>query len=143
PHILHRSLQQADILKINDEELEVTAKLLQLRQGHNPDHAYQLMQRYPLQQLIVTCGKNGAWLLNQDGTECHADQTIQNSSIVDTVGAGDGFSAAFILGLLSKWPAPLSLARANQFATSICTIRGAIPPDLEFYLPFLKEWGVT
>jgi len=140
---LHRSLQQANILKINDEELGVTAKLLHLGPGSDFDHAFSLMQRYPLQQVIVTCGKAGAWLLNQDGTECHVSSTNHDVKITDTVGAGDGFSAAFILGLLARWPVPLSLSRANDFASSICTIRGAIPQDDEFYRPFLEKWGIA
>ncbi|MDE3021803.1 MAG: carbohydrate kinase [Pseudomonadota bacterium] len=140
---LHRALHQADILKINDEELTVTAKLLHMDSEGIIDRAFQLMQRYPLQQIIVTCGQEGAWLLNQDGTECHVDPVHLHNPLMDTIGAGDGFSAVFILGLLNHWPVPLSLSRANDFAAELCCIRGAIPQDDKFYQPFRKKWGLV
>ena len=61
-------------------------------------------------------------------------------SIIDTVGAGDGFSAVFILGRLQRWPAALTLQRAHAFAAAVCTMRGAVPDDNDFYAPFLAEW---
>jgi fructokinase len=60
--------------------------------------------------------------------------------ILDTVGAGDAFSAVFIVGLLREWEISLTLRRAHRFAAAICQIRGAIPEDKEFYKPFLNEW---
>jgi fructokinase len=62
--------------------------------------------------------------------------------ILDTVGAGDAFSAVFMLGLLNGWAMPVTLQRAHHFAGAICGIRGAIPEHNDFYKPFIDEWFV-
>jgi fructokinase len=64
-------------------------------------------------------------------------------NILDTVGAGDAFSAVFIMGLLHEWKMPITLRRANRFAGAVCQIRGAIPEDAGFYKPFLDEWLIA
>jgi len=88
--------------------------------------------------LIVTLGKNGSLGINKNK---ELNRTpVFSSKVVDTVGAGDGFSAVFILGKLQGWPAEQTLARAHEFAAAICTLRGAIPVQANFYVPFLKAW---
>jgi hypothetical protein len=57
--------------------------------------------------------------------------------IVDTVGAGDAFSAVFLFGQMQGWPLALTLARANAFAGAICGISGAVPADISFYTPWM------
>jgi fructokinase len=61
-------------------------------------------------------------------------------NIRDTVGAGDAFSAIFILGELRGWSLDLTLQRAHRFAGAICQIRGAIPDQDDFYRLFMEEW---
>ena len=62
--------------------------------------------------------------------------------MMDTVGAGDGFAAVCILGTLRNWSAAYTLAQANRFAAALCSIRGAIPDDAEFYRPFQQDWKI-
>jgi fructokinase len=62
--------------------------------------------------------------------------------VVDTVGAGDAFAAVFIAGLLSGWPAQLTLARAQRFAAAIVGRRGATVSDRGFYREFLQDWDL-
>ena len=137
---LKRSLLRADLLKINDEELTVIARLMRLPGDSAAAQARALIAQFSLQQLLVTCGADGAWHLDADGIETRTDRGMLTGGIVDTVGAGDGFASVFILGTLQGWPASLTLARANRFAAAVCGIRGAIPDGLSFYQPFLQEW---
>jgi len=60
--------------------------------------------------------------------------------LVDTVGAGDAFTAVFLLGLLKGWPMPLALERAQQFAAAVVGRRGATVPEPGFYRVFLQDW---
>lgn len=139
---LQDSLQQADIVKLNDEELAILTKVFKL-QGSDPQKKAQaLIERFGLEQVLVTCGDAGAWLLNRNGkkTEAHAKSTMTN--MVDTVGAGDGFAAVFILGALRGWSLAKTLERANAFAGAICGIRGAVPDHADFYKAFTVEWGI-
>jgi len=60
--------------------------------------------------------------------------------VIDTVGAGDGFSAIFLLGRIRGWALEVSLARANEFAAAICAIPGAVPRDMGFYDTWAARW---
>ena len=135
------SLQHADIVKANDAELERLARLLDLKETSAEDQAEALIQRYKLRGMLVTCGAAGAWWLDES-TQVTAMTSDSVVEIRDTVGAGDAFSAVFMLGLLNGWAMPLTLQRAHRFAGAICGIRGAIPEHNDFYKPFIDEWFV-
>lgn len=138
--ILNRSLERADIVKLSDEELATLAKILRLRGQDEKSQAAALIRKYQLDRIIVTCGKRGAWLLDHEGLEAADHSASDGADIVDTVGAGDAFTAVYITGTLLGWPTQRTLMRANRFAAAICGIRGAIPHDNDFYIPFLREW---
>lgn len=139
--ILNRSMERADIVKMSNEELATLAKILRLRGTDEQSQAAALIKKYQLDRILVTCGKRGAWLLDKEGMQAE-DSTSNDDAVtlVDTVGAGDAFTAIFMVGTLLGWPAHRTLARANRFAASICGIRGAIPQTQDFYRPFLREW---
>lgn len=142
------SLHLADIVKVNEEELQDLFKWYTHTQPGTgsidsremTDACQALMRIFTLQGLIVTLGERGAMVFAADGTvtinqECHAP-----AHIVDTVGAGDAFSAVFLYGRAQGWPLPLTLARANAFAGAICGVAGAVPADIGFYAPWLAAW---
>jgi fructokinase len=138
-HTISRSLKRADIVKLNNEELEIVAHTFSIAEKDPQAKVSALISHFELQEVIVTCGGDGAWVMNQQG-ELTEDTTQTTVTLVDTVGAGDAFSAVYIIGLLKGWELALRLARANKFASSICGIRGAVPDDLNFYKQFLAEW---
>lgn len=138
---LHWSLQQADIVKANDAELERITQLLNMEEGSAEACAEALVQRYQLSGILITCGAAGAWWLD-DSTQLTELASESIMEIQDTVGAGDAFSAVFMLGLLNGWSIPVTLQRAHHFAGAICGIRGAIPDHSDFYKPFIDEWSV-
>lgn len=142
------SLHLADIVKVNEEELKDLFKWYTHTQPGTKsvdsremvDACQALMRTFNLQTLIVTLGERGAIVFEADGTvtinqECHAP-----AHIVDTVGAGDAFSAVFLYGRAQGWPLPSTLARANAFAGAICGVAGAVPNDIGFYAPWLAAW---
>ena len=138
--ILNRSLERADIVKLSNEELATLAKILRLRGQDERSQAVALIRKYQLDRILVTCGKRGAWLIDKEGMEAEDGNGGSQTEIVDTVGAGDAFTAVYIAGTLLGWPTQRTLMRANRFAAAICGIRGAIPHDTDFYTPFLREW---
>ena len=138
---VRHSLTRADHVKVNEDELIELPDLLNLH-TRDPEHtASRLIEEFHLSTLLVTCGANGAWLRDQSGNKAETPG-ITDVTVIDTVGAGDGFSAVFIVGMLLDWPEILTLERANQFAAALCGIRGAIPESSEFYSPFLMDWGM-
>jgi len=105
------------------------------------DRAKRLRERYGLQAVFATMGADGALAVSADE---RVDRVAPGPSVevVDTVGAGDGFAAALILGLLRGWPMPDMLARAQGFASAIVGRRGATVDDPAFYAPFTNQWGL-
>lgn len=137
---LRQSLQYADIVKLNAEELGVLAEMIMLPGDKPQDQVRELMIQFDLEQAVITCGAEGAWQMNRAGKVVEASANPRIATVVDTVGAGDGFAAVYIVGMLRHWPAAKTLERANAFAAAICGIRGAIPDSADFYKPFTQEW---
>jgi fructokinase len=74
-----------------------------------------------------------------------AVETLASSApdveVVDTVGAGDAFSAAVIVGLLEGWDSARILHRGLRLAAAVCRIPGAIPSNSTFYRRIAREWA--
>lgn len=134
------SLKMATIVKLNDQELKELAELFGLSSGQPPGQASELMRHFDMAHVVVTCGADGAWQMDRNGQVAAAGASPLAKAVVDTVGAGDGFAAVYLLGILRHWPTDVMLARANAFAAALCGIRGAIPDALDFYQPFLEAW---
>ncbi len=123
-------------LKLNDDELAalvpgtVQDSLEQVANGFREHHDLEL--------LIVTLGARGAFLFSNQGTMHSAPPNP--GEVVDTVGAGDAFSAVTIYGLHHGWPHSLILPRALAFASAICEQRGATSTNRALYADHLAQW---
>lgn len=132
PDIVVESVKQARWLKINDEELEWLRDDLGITGDFRGQLAMNLREKYALDMLIVTCGAEGAFLINQQQQVFTvAPQT--DIEIIDTVGAGDAFAAVTIMGILQGWQAVDILQRAQAFASQVCQIKGATTLDKSLY----------
>jgi len=126
--IVLQSLQLANVLKVNDAELSVLADMLGwIGVGH--ELLQQLVERFSLQLVALTRGASGAALLSESGE--HSDLPGQPTVVVDTVGAGDSFAAALVVGLLSGLPLATINAWGNRVAAFVSSQSGATPqlPD--------------
>lgn len=141
-HTIRRSLLRADIVKINEDELDIVATYFKLNAETPQLSALNLLRQFNLKQLLITCGENGAWQINQDNDIVSTGSVSLSHAIVDTVGAGDAFASVFIIGLLNHWEPSVTLQRANQFAATLCTVRGGAPQQLDFYSQFKVEWDL-
>lgn len=138
-HTISRSLKRADILKINEEELEIVAHTFSITGKDTHKNVGKLITQFDLKEVVVTSGASGAWSIDYEGNVAHANAEVR-TALIDTVGAGDAFAAVYMVGLLKGWPTSERLARANHFASAICGVRGAVPEDLTFYEPFMRAW---
>lgn len=142
------ALHAADIAKVNEEELQALFQwYFQLGPNDPPLAAAEtrsacagLVQMFGLQALIVTLGHRGSVYFGRDGVTIDTRDTPAPPFVIDTVGAGDAFSAIFLLGRMRGWPLEQTLARANEFAGAICAIPGAVPRDLGFYDKWMTRW---
>jgi len=135
------SLQQADVVKLNENELARIGRLFAL-DGETPqDCARVLLSSFDLERVVVTCGGAGVWTLDRAGRIESVNGTALPQT-VDCVGAGDGFAAVFMLGMLHGWSLAEQLSRADAFARALCQVRGAVPDTQRFYLPFIRAWQI-
>jgi fructokinase len=100
--------------------------------------AAALADRHGLEQVVVTCGEVGAFVW-AEGRRL-AGRPPAGVEVVDTVGAGDAFSAVWIAGLLRGWSPQIALTRALAFAASVCTVRGATTADRRIHDLHLETW---
>jgi fructokinase len=127
PEVLEASMRRCNILKINDDELEVLTEMFGLT-GSVEDRSRALMAKYNLQSLILTCGAVGSYVFTADEVSYQATPKVQ---VVDTVGAGDSFTGSFCGSLLAGVPVRQAHQRAVNVAAYVCTQAGAMPtlPD--------------
>ena len=143
-----RSLQAANIVKVNEEELQALFQWYFRVGPSDPALSAEevrascqaLLQMFSLDALIVTLGHRGAVYFGSDGAVIDSRDNPAPPFVIDTVGAGDAFSAIFLLGKMRGWALGLTLARANEFAGAICAIAGAVPRDLGFYDKWMSRW---
>jgi fructokinase len=138
--VLRWSLDKADIVKLNLDELQRVARLFGLTGATPRMLGESFITAFRIDRLLVTEGDAGAWLLDAGHHYVHTSSSAPAIEVVDSVGAGDAFSAVFLLGLLCDWPIDSTLERAHRFAGEICRLRGAIPESDAFYQPFIKQW---
>ncbi|MGF6275124.1 fructokinase [Massilia sp. UYP11] len=143
-----RSLQAANVVKVNEEELQaLLGWYCQIKPDDPPLAADEvhascqvLLKMFSLDALIVTLGHRGSAYFDSEGRVLSQRDHPAPPFVIDTVGAGDAFAAIFLLGRMRGWPLELSLARANEFAGAICAIPGAVPRDMGFYDKWMTRW---
>lgn len=131
-------VRAADWVKLNADELAMLAPAA----GDRNVQARDFLAAKGLQGLILTLGAEGASAITAGG-EHHTVHPGVAVSIVDTVGAGDAFTAVSILGIISGWPLATTLERAQAFASQIVGRRGATVDERAFYAPLIQAWGLS
>jgi fructokinase len=139
PERVRWSLEGARWVKLNNNELrELT--LLDCRTEEECARAAQrLAARFSIECVIVTRGERGA-ILVAGGALRERSEAAPVEDLVDTVGAGDGFSAVAILGLMRGWSEAEILTRATGFAARLCEIQGATSVDPALYRDHRESW---
>jgi len=128
--LLVESLDLANALKLNEEELPVIARSCGLESVTPVEQLRELCGRFGLRLAALTRGACGSLLVTADGAwDCPAPRT----EIVDTVGAGDAFTATLLVGILAGRSLDEVNERANAVAAYVCSQPGATPP-----IPFFQ-----
>lgn len=121
--IIRESLELANVLKLNDEELPVVAEVLGI-QGSDEHILEGLIHKCTLKLIALTRGARGAVMVTEKEISALAAPNVE---AVNTVGAGDCFTAAMIMGLLAGKPLNEINENANRLAAFVCTQVGAVP----------------
>lgn len=125
---IQSSILRCNILKVNIDELDYLVKALPLDVAASDDVVIRsrcLMSRYPnIKYLIVTMGVNGSWIF--DPVES-SHQDTPKVKLVDTVGAGDSFTGAFIGSLLNGKTMQEAHKIAVDTSAYVCTQPEGMP----------------
>jgi len=127
------SLRIASAVKLNEEELPKVAEICEIDASTPRDMLKQLVERYDLRLAALTCGAEGALLIAGDEeSTCPAVP----AKVVDTVGAGDAFTATLVPDFLRGLPLAEINRHANAVASFVCSLPGAVMklPD------YLVQW---
>lgn len=129
--VVEKSFQLANVLKLNDDELPRLADMFSLT-GSIEDQIGQLAHTFGLRLVALTRGPNGSLLYQKDNDNNNnevrwSDCPSRPVKVVDTVGAGDSFTAAMVLGLLRKMDLDEINTIANEVARYVCSQPGATP----------------
>jgi len=123
--VIEASLHRSDVVKLNEEEIKTLAELLDLGETGIDSVVGVLEQEFGVETVCVTRGAGGCIVRSREG---HVELTGHEVKVVDTVGAGDAFTAAFVCGLLWKWPIADIARFANAVGGLVAQHRGAMPP---------------
>ncbi len=128
--IIRSSLEAADIIKVNYSELKTLNDILFKTEYNTERVALELMEQFKINLLAVTRGKDGSTLF-ENGERSDFSQT--DSDIIDTTGAGDAFSAVLCIGFMKGWDLMQINKHANDFASEVCKVEGALPKSDRIY----------
>jgi fructokinase len=117
-------LRLANVVKLNETEMELAAQFADLPRSSIEAFCRAGSARYGWHAACVTLGARGCGVWSR-GTYAEADG--RRVEVVDTVGAGDGFAAAFLHGLSQRWPPDQIAEFANRIGAGISSSPGAIP----------------
>lgn len=124
PAQLNDSFQHAHIVKLNDEELRTVCPLLDLGGEDLEAMARRLRAAYELNLVCVTRGAEGSLLVTASETVAHPGVPVD---VVDTIGAGDAFTAVLASGYLRGMPLVRVSEAANRFGAWVASQTGAMP----------------
>jgi fructokinase len=119
------SIARADILKLNETEAEILARIFQL-----PDtfasFAPAAVAKWNLTACVVTLGAKGIVAANNKNNFIQIPGHKVN--VIDTVGAGDAFTAGFVHCILEERPLAHCCNFANALGALVAQTRGGMAP---------------
>ena len=124
PELIRESLALANVLKLNDDEVPGVAAACGVSADDPVAAVRELAERHGLRLAALTRGAAGSVLV-ADGVV--SIRPAEARVIVDTVGAGDAFTAAVMIGLLGGRPLEVMHDHAARLAAFVCGHRGATP----------------
>lgn len=122
--VVEQSLKRSHVFKLNDQELPVVGEMLGLPDAAPRRALPALAERFGLHLIALTRGASGS-LLFADGQ--FSEHPGLKASVVDTVGAGDAFTAALVVGWLRGVQLDSLNRAANRVAAFVCGNAGATP----------------
>jgi len=122
--IIEQSLQQCNVLKMNEEELPILCELLNLSSQGDEAQISELINAYDLKLVAYTRGAENSILMTPRE---RSELPTPKVEVKDTIGAGDSFTASMILGFARGRELKEIHKKAVEVSAFVCTTDGAMP----------------
>lgn len=123
--ILMQSLEVAEVVKLNHEELPRIMQMLELTGSDERASALRLALAYDLKIVCITRGAHGSMLVTGD------DRVVEHPGyrvkVIDTVGSGDAFTAALVHEYLRGSSLETMSETANRVGAWVASQVGGMP----------------
>ncbi len=119
------SLERADVLKLNDDEVLSLSNTFALQDSSIPDFCDSVLDRWSLSLCLVTLGNKGAFAATKDERIYIPGYQV---NLVDPCGSGDAFTAGFIVRYLDGHPLADCCQLGNTLGAIVATQTGATIP---------------
>lgn len=122
-NLIRESIQLANILKLNSEELVILGEYFNL-DANNETACKQLVEQFDLRLVALTNGSENSLLVTK---ETKSEIPTPKVIVADTVGAGDSFTATLVVGLLKGESLKEVHQKAVFYSAIVCMNKGATP----------------
>ncbi len=125
PETIESSLNASNVLKLNDEELAVLKDMFSF-EGSQENVVSTIAERFSLDYVILTLGANGSALYRK-GNAMEFYPIADCPKVVDTVGCGDSFLAAWLVSILTGKTPDEAMKLASEISAFVAGQKGAMP----------------
>jgi fructokinase len=123
PALVSELAARADVIKLNESEALAVGASLGLPASVE-EFCRRGAGRFGWSAVCITLGERGCAMFDGSEFVLAEGHSVQ---VVDTVGAGDAFAAAFMHGLIQRWPLGETAGFANRVGALVASRAGAIP----------------
>jgi fructokinase len=124
PELVHELMTQATVFKLNLREAGAMAEMFGGSVSSLEDFCRRYTEKFRFDAICVTRGDQGCAILMDNR---YAEFPGYRVDVIDTVGAGDAFSAAFAHGFSANWKPAQIADFANRVGALVASRPGAIP----------------
>lgn len=124
PEALEWGAARATILKMNDEEVPLLARALGSPTPTPLDLANFLLREIPIALIAITRGEHGSLLVTREEVHEHPGIPVE---VIDSIGAGDAFTAALVHAFLHGYSLASIAQAANHCGAWVAAQRGGMP----------------
>ena len=122
--VLRESFRLANVAKLNDSELPVVMRSLDLSGDDERTSAASLLRAFGLKLVCVTRGARGSLLVREGECDEHQGFAVR---VQDLVGAGDAFTATLAHHVLRGSPLRVVNEAANRMGAWVASQAGGTP----------------
>lgn len=126
PETVSFSLQKANVLKLNEDEVHRLGLMLCVSDKNIPEFCEQMLDKWPLKCCVVTLGEKGAFAMSASGEKVYVPGL--KIELADSIGSGDAFSAGFVYKLLRRTSIDEATRFGNVLGAMVATKEGATCP---------------